>query len=288
MDELEIVILNKVRELDSLEREYLKYSYECKRPENSKELETFLSKTLSLAQKAFILKNEIKMEFTKITDLAVYDPNALKVIDKIKNDEKFYSISFYENIAEMANKNIDNWNDKLDLSERDYLLSEKYDELFDEFHTWFDVCGYYNAKMSIGAIISSAIVPKKIKPYFDELRETYAFEQLRASIALCRALLEMVLFEKLSRLKAFTNRPQLTNISPEKEGNLYLYIRMAKNKKILNEAETDSAHDIRKFCNKILHMTKDEIQPNHSETFRIIIDTISLIESIYRINNNYH
>lgn len=282
MDELEIVILNKVRELDSLEREYLKYSYECKKPGNSKELEAFLRNALGLAQKAFVLKNEIKIEFTKITDLAVDDPSALKIIDKIKNDEKFYSISFYENIAEMVNKDIDNWNDRIDLSIRDYLLSEKYDKLFAEFHTWFDVCNYYDAKMSIGAIISSAIVPEKIKPYFDELRETYAFEQHRASIALCRALLEMALFEKLSRLKAFTNRPQLTDISPEKEGNLFQYIKMAKNKKILNRSEIDSAHDIRKFCNKILHMTKCEVKPNHSETHRIIIDTISLIESAYR------
>jgi len=238
----------------------LKYSYECKKPENSEEVNDFLNKALGFSIEAFTTKNDIKMELSKITNLAVYDPNVLKTIDKIKNNEKFYSISFYENIAEMLNENIDNWNDKLDLSTREYLFSEKYDELFDEFHTWFDVCNYYNAKINIGAIISSAIVPKKILPYFNEIRETYAFEQLRASIALCRALLEMVLFEKLDRLKAFRNQsPQPTNISPEKEGNLNIYIRMAKNKKIINGSEADNAHKIRKFCNQIRFIRKSRI-----------------------------
>ena len=260
----------------------MKYSYECKKPENSEEVKNYLSNAFILAQKAFILRNEIKIDFTKITDLAVYDPNVLRIIDKIKNDEKFYSISFYENIAEMLNENIDNRNDEFDLSEQDYLFSEKYDNLFSEFHTWFDVCGYYDAKMSVGAIISSAIIPIKIKPYFDEIRETYAFGQLRASIALCRALLEMVLFEKLNRLRAFKNRPQHTDISPEKEGNLFLYIRLAKNKKILNSTEVDRADDIRLFCNQILHLKNNEIHPNSNKTFRIIVGTISLIESIYR------
>ena len=283
MDEIEKEILNKVRKLDSLEKDYLKYSYECKKPENSEEIKNYLDKALGLAQEAFVLKNDIKIKFSQITDLAVYDPAVLKIIDKIKNNETFYSISFYKNIAEMLNKNIDNWNDKLDLSTREYLLSEKYDELFNDFHTWFDVCNYYNAKMDIGAIISSAIVPKKILPYFNEIREVYAFQQLRASIALSRALLEMVLFEKLNRLNAFKNRmPQPTNISPEKEGNLNIYIRMAKNKRILKGTEVDTAHKIRKFCNQVLHLTNEEIKPDFSGTFRIIIDTISLIESIYR------
>jgi len=283
MDETEKEILSKARKLEELEKEYLKYSYECKKPENSEEVKSFLDKALSFAQEAFITRNDIKIELSKITNLAVYDPNVLKTIDKIKTNDKFYSISFYKSIAEMLNKNIDNWNDKLDLSTREYLFSEKYDELFDDFHTWFDVCNYYNAKMSIGAIISSAIVPKKILPYFNEIREAYAFEQLRASIALCRALLEMVLFERLDRLKAFKNQPpQPTSISPENEGNLNIYIRMAKKRKIINGSEVDTAHEIRIFCNQILHLTNKEIKPNVNETFKIIIATVNVIEGIYR------
>jgi hypothetical protein len=283
MNESEKIILEQTRKLEKLEKEYLKYSYECKKPANKDEVEEYLSKTITIAQEAFIIKNEIQIEFSKITDLTIFDPIVLRTIDKIKNNEMFYSILFYENIAEMLNKNIKNWNDKLDVSIHDYLLSEKSDELFDEFHTWFDVCYYYSNKMRVGAIISSSHIPKKVLPYFEEIRETYAFGQLRSSIALCRALLEMILFDKLNRLKAFATRPQQpTNINPEKEGNLNIYIRLAKIRKIINNNETDIAHSIRIYCNSILHLKDEDITPNKSDTFGTIVDTIGLIESIYR------
>jgi len=283
MDAIEKAILSSARKLELLEREYLKYSYECKKPENEEELENFLKNSIQLAQEAYTIKNEIKFELSKITDLAVYDPKVLRTIDKIRNNEKFYSISFYENIAELLNKNIENLNEQLSISTREFLLFEKNDELFSDFHTWFDVYSYYSYKMEIGAIISSAIVPKKISPYFNEIREAYAFGQLRASLALCRALLEMVLYDKLDRIGAFKNKPkQPRDISPEKEGNLYRYIIDAKARKLISSNDATTAHKVRDFCNQILHLKKNNIAPGSSETYRIIVDTVSVIESVYR------
>lgn len=283
MDEIEKTILTTARRLEILEKEYLKYSYESKKPENEEELENFLMKSIQLAQEAYTIKNEIKLELSKITDLAVHDPQVIRTIDKIKNNKKFYSISFYENIAEMLNKNIENLNEQFGISTREFLMSEKYDELFGDFHTWFDVCSYYSDKMEIGAIISSAIVPRKILPYFNEIRETYAFGQLRASIALCRALLEMVLYDKLDRMGAFKNKAtEPPGISPEKEGNLYRYILDAKRRKVLSNDEAYTAHKVKNFCNQILHLKNENVAPKLSETYRTIVDTISVIESIYR------
>jgi hypothetical protein len=283
MNDSEIKILENARKLEKLEKEYLKYSYECRKPENPTEVKVYLSKTLEIATDAFTTKNEIQIEFSKITDLAIIDPNVLRTIDKIKNGEKFYSIAFYEKIAEMLNKDTENWNEEIDISLHDYLLSEKSEELSEEFHSWFDIFHYYNSKMQVGAIISSSNIPERVLPYFNEIRESYAFDQYRSSLALCRALLEMVLFDKLDRRKAFAKQSKSpTNINHEKEGNLFVYIWMAKSKAIISKNETDIAHKIRIYCNSILHLKDKEIKPNRDDTFKIIIDTVNLIESIYR------
>jgi len=65
--------------------------------------------------------------------------------------------------------------------------------------------------------------------YFNELKESYAFGQYKASTALCRSLLEIALYEKLKARGVFKNKnPKVTNIDVTKEDNLCRYIKHGK------------------------------------------------------------
>jgi len=69
----------------------------------------------------------------------------LKTLDAIRYGNKFYSITFYENVAEMLNVNTENDADIISLSIHD-VLHDKFDDLFSEFHSYFDVVGYFFEK----------------------------------------------------------------------------------------------------------------------------------------------
>jgi len=274
-------ILIKARKLDELEKSFLKFTYEEGLPdkENYKE---YLRKAVEISAEAFELKNEILFLYHDITNLTIHDPVALKILDKIRNKEKLHSVSFYEGLAKLVNKDVKNWNERWETSIEDFLASSD-EDLFDEFHSWFGIYEYYAAKCKIGPIISSFHIPESMIDYFEEIRETFAFGQYRASIALSRALLEMALFDKLNRKRAFKNRPsKVVSIDVAKEDNLYTYINLAKFHKIIDSERRDLAHSIRQKANAVLHIKDKASRPSQKETFEIIFETITLIEFLYR------
>ncbi len=275
-------VLARVRRLDQLERSFLKFTYEAKLPGNKQDFGEYLQKGLEISAEAFEIKNEILSDFHKITSLTIHDPNALRILDKVKRNEKLYSVSFYEGLAELVNKKAKSWNDRWEITIEDFLVSGD-EDLFDEFHSWFHVYGYYAAKCKIGPIISSFHIPENMIDYFEEVRETFAFGQYRASIALSRALLEMALFDRLNRKKVFKDRsPKVISIDVAKEDNLYSYINLARSYKIIDSERKDLAHSIRRKANAILHIRDLIRKPTERETFEIIFDTITLIEFLYR------
>ena len=147
----------------------------------------------------------------------------------------------------------------------------------------FGIIDYYYRKLKIGPIVSSSTLPQNILSYFNEIRETYAFGQYRSSIALCRALLEMTLLDKLKKLKVFADRnSNVISIDVAKEDNLFQYIKLAKWKRILDRKMINSAHEIRMISNKILHRKDESIKPTEKTAFKIISETVMLIETMYR------
>ena len=81
------------------------------------------------------------------------------------------------------------------------------------FILWFDITSYYLAQITIGPIISSFKIPSYLLSYFNEIKETYAFGKYRASVALCRALLEMALYRKLKAKGAFRDKKILRSLA---------------------------------------------------------------------------
>jgi hypothetical protein len=275
-------ILKRVRALNRLEKDFIKFTYESKKPEDDAELEAWFRKAVAMSAKAFDLKNEILTELHDTASLSIYDSEVLRTLDIIRRNEKMYSISFYENFAKFVNEKFENWQDKLDLTLTDYLCSSGKD-LSEEFHSSFDLYGYYEAKAKVGPIISSLQVPPAILSYFEEIKNVFAFGQYRSCIALCRALLEMSLWDRLSRKKVFTDTDsKVTSIDVAKEDNLYKYINLAKYNNILDGSGVNTANNIRKTSNGILHIRSRVVKIDEKDALKIIFSTVQIVEELYR------
>jgi hypothetical protein len=270
----EKLLLQKIRRFGELEREFLKYNYETSKPVTTDELMDFMMKAIRIASEAFTIKSEILYEISELREVRIHDQQAIQLLDRIKKGDPFYSISFYEKIF--------NDIEEVPASMDDFLI-QKFDKLFEEFHSWFDLIGYYLKKTRIGPIISASKIPDHLLAYFDELKEAYAFQQYRSSLALCRSLLEMGLYDKLKARGIFkATNPKVTHIDIAKEDNLNRYINIAKWEHLLSPASHEIAHKIRTSANSILHPKDKEPQLNAKQVFETIFDTIRIIETLYR------
>ena len=75
----EELILKRVRELNRLEKDFIRFTYESKKPEDSAELETWFRKAVAMSAKAFHLKNEILTVFHDTTSLSIHDGEVLRL-----------------------------------------------------------------------------------------------------------------------------------------------------------------------------------------------------------------
>ena len=284
MTSFEDQVAIKVRKFNELEKEFITITYESKKPETKEELENFYMGAFRISSRAFKLRNEIATDFSDVLNIKIYDKEVRETLDKMRRNDKFYSIAFYESLAESWNLKAESHEEEMDASLEDYLYSySKFDELLEEFHSWFSISAYYYKKIKIGPILSSSHVPESIKSYFGEIRNAYAFGLYKSSIALCRALLEMSLFDKLKKKGAFKEvKTKVTHIDSAKEDNLYRYIFLAKQKRVLNKINVDKAHQVRISANKILHIKDKEAKIKEKEAFDIILNTVEVIESLYR------
>ena len=275
-------ILDNVRKLELLEREFKKFNYETATPRNSDESISFLREIIRIAGEAFTTRNKILEDFKDVTELNIQDKQALGLLDSVRRNDKLYSIAFYENVGGIINADAENQENKMPTSIED-ILNDKFEDLFSDFHSWFDVTSYYLAQITIGPIISSFKIPSYLLSYFTEIKETYAFGKYRASVALCRALLEMALYRKLKAKGAFRDKdPKVTSINVAREDNLNRYINMAKWEKILSKDSLDLAHQIRKTANSVLHIKDSEQQLDKKIVVDSIFATLRILEGLYR------
>ena len=282
MTKTEKQILDNVRKLELLEREFKKFNYETATPRNSDESISFLREIIRIAGEAFTTRNKILEDFKDVTELNIQDKQALGLLDSVRRNDKLYSIAFYENVGGIINADAENQENKMPTSIED-ILNDKFEDLFSDFHSWFDVTSYYLAQITIGPIISSFKIPSYLLSYFTEIKETYAFGKYRASVALCRALLEMALYRKLKAKGAFRDKdPKVTGINVAREDNLNRYINMAKWEKVLSKDSLDLAHQIRKTANGVLHIKDSEKQLNKKIVVDTIFATLRILEGLYR------
>ncbi len=281
----EVELIEAVRKFEALEKNFLKYTYETEKPLTDESKRQFIEQAFHIAEQAYRVKQEILESFGQISDVRVSDQSVQRVLEKIRTDEQFYSISFYEGMVEILHKDIDNEEHLPDTGDViTDLIDKKWDSLFDDFISRFSINDYYYAKMRIGPIISSFKVPKNLIVYFDEIRETFAFGQYRATIALCRALLEMCLYQKLKAKGAFVDRgtTKVVPIENAKKDSLFKYINMAQRHRLLSQNEAGTAHLIRDNANKVLHVKEEPIEPREADTIDIILNTMSILQKLYR------
>jgi hypothetical protein len=277
-------ILEMVAKLKKLEKEFLKFTYEVKKPHTEDESLNFLGEAYRIGAEAFKTRNIILEGFMEASEIITQDSDALRLLDSIRRGDKIYSISFYENVCETLGVKPEDSKNKKEEYIRD-LVYEKFDIV--DFHGEFDVTSYYFKKIMIGPIISSSKVPSHLLSYFNEVKEAYAFGQYRATTALCRSLLEIALYQKLKNRGAFKNKdPKLTSIDVAKEDNLFCYIKLAKRKNILSDNNSDVAHRIRKAANVVLHVKESETPIDAKVVVDTIFSTLRIIEDLYRYN--YH
>jgi hypothetical protein len=211
----------------------------------------------------------------------IFDTAAKNTLNKLRKNERFESISFAENIAKLLNLKIEKSWEKIETDLWSYFAEEKYDELRDDFNSWFSVARYFYRKAQAGAIITSTKLPKNIIQYFDEIKEAFAFELDRSSISLCRTLIEIALHDKLKKKGLFkTNK--VMQIDMAREDQLSRLIKLAFQYRLLSEPLKELSHEIRKKANNVLHIKDTDEISVRGLALKTISDTVSIIEHLYR------
>jgi hypothetical protein len=137
MTNTNIYFLEKVREFKKIEQEFIKFNYEAKTPGNKKEYEQFMNKAIEVAFEAVEKRNKILGEMHDVSDIQVNDPEVMLTIEKLRKGERFESLTFAQNLADLLNKNIDNYYEQIKIELKHYFYEDKYDELWEDFNSWF-------------------------------------------------------------------------------------------------------------------------------------------------------
>ena len=274
-------IIEKAKELATLDQECIEFSYELKKPQGDDEFENYFLELTTICVRAFDLKNEIQLLLHEATNLSVHDPELEKLLRKIRDDEKLYSVSQYERLASFINKGTEKGGDKLDVDSSDFILSHP--EAFQDFHGEVDYVSYFTRSMKVGALISRRKIPEVGLAYFREIKDSFGFGLYRSSIALCRAMLETVYFDTLKRRDYLSpNNSKIVKIDLAKEDRLFRMIKDAYKMQLIDYGTKEEAFDVKNKSNTMVLHAKDQQQDiTEALTFEIIGKTINVVERLY-------
>jgi len=161
---------------------------------------------------------------------------------------------------------------------------DRFDDLFAEFHVWFDIPDYYYSKAQIGCILGFGGYGNEIDDYFIEIREAYAFGLYGACVALSRALIEQVLFDALKR-KRLLEEAFATDVNTGQK-NIYLarMIQTGKRHGIISREQADKAHRVRKGAIDVLHIkttSRGKVERmTAAKALEVVKDMVAVIEGI--------
>jgi|GEM_PF-1649085 len=280
-------IIDNINALNVLEQKFLKYQYEVKKPEDSKTFKDFLADIIDISHNAVELLKKIQKDLGEIDTIKINNPRMKEQIrDIVKGTSKFYSVSFYSLCIDKLNEDEPDKTKHLASSILDYLSEEFMDggddDIFSDFHSFFDIPAFYFRRIQVGPIVSSTTLPLGVQRYFAEIKDAYAYGLNTSSIALCRSLLEMALSQKLSKGLKKRASDDVVNISDEREDSLIRLIYEAKNARKITSDLAKAAHGIRRRANKVIHLKDDYKKPSQEETLSCIWETIKIIEALYR------
>lgn len=283
MNKIDSEIIDKLKKFNDLEIVFRKFTYESKTPVGSEEQSAFISEIIRMGYDAFNMKNDIALYIAQydISTLSVNDESIRRLLVKLKNNGKFYSLSAYESLMPLLSEA------ECPVSPVEYLRY-KVDELRDDFDSWFDIVHYYHRKCNIGAIIHSCQLPPFLDDYFNEMRNAYGFGLWMSTLSLCGAMLEMCLYDVLLS-KGFiekTNNPKIVLFEQRdkqiKDIYTSLLLSLAERKGIITEEERKLGLNVNWEANQILHIKDKEISLDESKVLQLVHDTTKIIERLYK------
>jgi len=275
-------LIDKIKEFYKIEEEIKTL---IDKPEKSAiNSDDFINKFIHLACNAFEVKNLIELELARddISNLQIDNRYIKNTLNDIIRNKKFTSINAYKVLQQMRDKEKFEDSNQLIIDELEFSLLN-FDELFQDFHTWFDVGDYYYRKLSIGPIITSNSIPEKLVDYFKEVRDAYSYGLEKSCVSLCRALLELCLLDKLTEIDDYTKKVQELKRSEgqKKEFSLSENIYFAKKYMLIDGELKGKAHKIRLKAINILHVKSKNFNLEKITTFDIVKYTVKIVEHLY-------
>lgn len=268
-------IINKAEELFEVEQGYLKL-VKFKKNNDAKEIISFIFKALSLEEKLKLYIAEHDP-----SDLEIKTENIRNTVKMVRDGKGLKSIEAYETLKEYFNSNAASKNSSgiEDLN----FFENNWDNLFEIFHSRFDINSYFQGKLEVGPLITSSSLPLELKSNFIELRESYAYGLYKACVALCRMIIEISFTDVLSKNKIYRDALELNKTAKDNskfEFGLFENINIASSLNLISKDLADKSHNVRKLGNKVIHTSQVD---SHSsvDTISIIKNTINIIETLY-------
>ncbi len=241
-----------------------------------------VSEIVDLIIGAVKLVNEIKLA------LAEHDPECLEIDDKdireilkkIREDKPLLTAGAYITLSEYLKPSS---TDAINPDISDFAANYS-DQLFELFHSKFDINSYICNKLQVGPLLTSSSLPDELNNYFYELKEAYAYGLHKSCIALCRMLLEISFADCLYKQKCYKDAVSLSRKAkdnPHFEFSLFENINIASSLNIISENLKKNAHKIRLNGNKTVHYKKEYSKNDYIHSLEIIMNTITIIESLY-------
>jgi len=277
-DKRTICFIKKVKRFREIDKNY---RHLIEKPYNQQPEER-LSELIQLMNEAHKQKNLIELDLSEndYTTLQTDDDEVKETIIELREGEEFDSTSGLKILYQTLNKGHDTESQDFITDNLDFGLLNS-DELFEHFHSWFDINDYYISKLRVGPIIASKSVPEELMPYFDEVREAYALNLGIACTSLCRTLLETCVVKELSKIDDYQERlRKLRKKGRRKDFSLFENIRFAFDYGLIDKKLKCEANDIRIIANDVLHALNKQPPPDKS-LLDIIRGTVRIIEHFY-------
>ena len=281
MKNYELYFLQKLREFNNIEQQFVKYSYQLKKPNDLNESTEYFREAARLSFEAVELKNTILVEIHNVDELDLSDNEAIETLKKLEKNEGLKSTSFAGKVAELLDLDGDESWDLIETDLESYFSGDKYEKLWKDFYDWFFILEYYHRKAQVEAVVIFTRPPENIIKSFQELKTAFIFGLDKSSISLCRSILETALHDQLKKKGAF-KQGYVATINLAKEDPLTRYITVSAKLELLNEEYKTLAHQIGKNANNIHNINDNENFSIRGLSLKTIADTVQIIEHLYR------
>ena len=274
-------IEQKLDRLDSIESEFASIKKELQISDSKSSITAF-EKLYELGFSADDLTSSIKYELAteNYSSLKLEYPYQKELLKNINNDQDTPAVKFYKTLNTMIDATSEQ-DSKSSILSIDFF-DIHYDDLFDDFHSWFDVFGFYKSRIKVGPIISRSDLPPTLIPYFHELKDSYAFGLKKSVISLCRVIIEISIDNRLVNVNLY--KIALDDFKRKHNHDFCLKQKIAFTKKysILPDELESKAQEIRESANAVLHISSQSDNEIKFDLLRTIENTVEIVEYLYR------